>query len=90
MRYLDKGKKIYVGVAIPQCLITQESNFVAGGSWAINHLSTVKARIDLQGKLEALLHHNITEKACLTISGKFDIKYLNKVAGIGLAIALEL
>lgn len=66
MRYLDKEKKISVGVAIPQCLITQESNFVAGGSWAINHLSTVKAPIDLHGKLEAL-------QLCLT--KRFEMEY---------------
>lgn len=56
----------------------------------MDHLTTVKAKLNNQGKLQALLRHMINPNSWLTISGEFDTKALDKKPGIGLALALRL
>lgn len=90
LHYLDDAKNISAGVMIPIRFYRHEIDFLAGGSWAIDHQTTVKARIDCHGKLEALLHRKINEKARLTVSSEFHMKNLNKKPGIWVALALDL
>lgn len=90
VRYLDDAKKISAGVLIPIGLHGLEIGFLAGGSWAIDHQTTVKARMDHHGNLEAILFRKINEKARLTVSGEFDLKNLSMKLGIWMALALDL
>lgn len=68
---------------------TNENIFTLGGSYAVDSLTLVKAKLNNHGKLEALLQHEIIPKSLLTISGELDTKTLEKHPRFGLAIALK-
>ncbi|CAL0312880.1 unnamed protein product [Lupinus luteus] len=68
---------------------TNENIFTVGGSFAVDHLTQVKARLNNNGKLGALIQHEIIPKSLLTISSEVDTKALDKNPRFGLAIALK-
>ena len=68
---------------------TNENTFTLGGQYAIDPLTTVKARLNNHGKLGALLQHEVIPKSLLTVSGEIETKYLDKHPKFGLSIALK-
>lgn len=66
-----------------------ENTFTVGGLYAIDHLTSVKARLNNHGRLGALLQHEVIPKSVVTISGEFDTKALEKHPKFGLAIILK-
>lgn len=68
----------------------KENALTVGGSWIVDNITTVKARVDDRGKIMMLLQYGIKSKSCLTIASEFDTKSLNKIPGIGLAFSLVL
>lgn len=68
---------------------TNENTFTVGGSYAVDNLTVVKAKLNNHGKLGTVLQHELLPKSLLTISSEFDTKALDKTPRFGLALALK-
>nr|AFK33448.1 unknown [Lotus japonicus] len=89
LHHLDQLKKSAAVAEITRKFSTNENTFTVGGSFAIDHLTQVRARLNNHGKLGALLQHEIIPESVLTISSEVDTKALDKNPRFGLAIALK-
>ena len=89
LHHLDQFKKSSAVAEIIRRFSTNENTFTVGGSFAVDYLTQVKARLNNHGKLGALLQHEVIPKSVLTISGEVDTKALDKNPRFGLAIALK-
>ncbi|ESW28711.1 hypothetical protein PHAVU_002G011300 [Phaseolus vulgaris] len=89
LHHLDLLKKSAAVAEITRKFSTNENIFTVGGSFAVDPLTQVKARLNNQGQLGALLQHEIIPKSVLTISGEIDTKALDKKPRFGLGIALK-
>lgn len=89
MHHLDQFKKSAAVGEITRKFSTNENTFTVGGSYAIDSLTVVKAKLNNHGKLGALLQHEVIPKSVLTVSGEVDTKALDKNPKFGLAIALR-
>lgn len=70
-------------------LSTNENIITVGGLYAVDHLTNVKAKLNSNGKLGALLQHEVLPKSIVTISGEIDTKTLDKYPRFGLSLALK-
>lgn len=68
---------------------TNENILLVGGSYAVDRHTLVKAKLDNNGNLGALLQHELKPKSFLTISGAFDAKALEKTPRFGVALSLK-
>ncbi|CAK7339660.1 unnamed protein product [Dovyalis caffra] len=89
VHHLDLLKKNAAVGEITRRFSTNENTFTLGGSFAIDHLTVVKAKLNNHGKLGALVQHEVIPKSVLTISSEVDTKALDKNPRFGLAIALK-
>ncbi|KAL5556796.1 hypothetical protein UlMin_039032 [Ulmus minor] len=89
VHYLDELKRSAGVLEIARRFSRNENIFTVGGSYAVDHLTLVKAKLNNEGKLGALLQHEVIPKSLLTISGEIDTKALEKTPKFGLAIALK-
>ena len=89
LHHLDLLKKSAAVAEITRKFSTNENTFTVGGSFAVDPLTQVKARLNNHGKLGALLQHEIIPKSVFTVSGEIDTKALDKKPRFGLAIALK-
>ncbi|KAF5463660.1 hypothetical protein F2P56_013812 [Juglans regia] len=89
VHHLDQFKKSAAVGEITRRFSTNENTFTVGGSYAVDHLTVVKAKLNNHGRLGALLQHEVIPKSILTISGEVDTKALDKNPRFGLAIALK-
>lgn len=90
IHYFDHKKKVAAAAVISHRFSKKENALTVGGSWIMDNIATVKARVDDRGKIMMLLQYGIKSKSCLTIASEFDTKSLNKIPGIGLAFSLVL
>ncbi|KAH9305057.1 hypothetical protein KI387_009461 [Taxus chinensis] len=81
--------KTSVAAEITHKISKNENTFTVGSSHPVDHLTTLKTRVNNHGKLGALLQHEWRPKSLVTISGEVDTKALDKSAKIGLALALK-
>lgn len=86
---LDTLKRSAAVGEITRRFSTNENTFTVGGLYAVDPLTTVKAKLNNHGKLGALLQHEVIPKSLVTISGEIDTKALDKNPRFGLAIALK-
>ncbi|RVX23321.1 Mitochondrial outer membrane protein porin 2 [Vitis vinifera] len=89
VHHLDSLKKSAAVGEISRRFSTNDNTFTVGGSYAIDPLTNVKAKLNNHGNLGALLQHEIIPKSILTLSGEFDTKALDKTPRFGLALALK-
>ncbi|KAG6728969.1 hypothetical protein I3842_01G004500 [Carya illinoinensis] len=89
VHHLDQFKNSAAVGEITRRFSTNENTFTVGGSYAVDHLTVVKAKLNNHGRLGALLQHEVIPKSVLTISGEVDTKALDKNPRFGLAIALK-
>jgi len=89
VHHLDLLKKSAAAGEITRRFSSNENTFTVGGSFAVDHLTVVKAKLNNHGKLGALVQHEVIPKSVLTISSEFDTKALDKNPRFGLAIALK-
>ncbi|XP_021284311.1 mitochondrial outer membrane protein porin 5-like [Herrania umbratica] len=90
VHHFGHSRKISAVAEVTRRLSKNKNTFAVGGSCIVDHLTAVKAKLNNQGKLQALLHHMISPNSWLTLSGEFDTKALDKRPRIGLALALRL
>ncbi|KAF6139062.1 hypothetical protein GIB67_010788 [Kingdonia uniflora] len=89
VHHLDNLKLNSCVAEISRRFSTNENTFTVGGSYALDPLTSVKARLSNHGKLGALLQHQLQPKSVLTLSSEFDTKALDKNPRFGLALALK-
>lgn len=89
MHHLDQLKKSAAVGEITRKFSTNENTFTVGGSYAVDHLTVVKAKLNNHGKLGAVLQHELIPKSILTLSSEFDTKALDQTPRFGLALALK-
>ncbi|MQL70235.1 hypothetical protein Taro_002524 [Colocasia esculenta] len=89
VRYIHE-KQTCAGVAeITRKFSTNENTLTVGGLCELDPLTTVKAKLNNNGKLAALLQHQLKPNNVLTISGEFDTKALDKHPRVGLSVAIR-
>ncbi|PIA33264.1 hypothetical protein AQUCO_04200197v1 [Aquilegia coerulea] len=86
---LNLLKTTSAGGEIVRRFSTNENTFTVGGSYAVDSLTVVKAKLNNHGKLGALLQHEVKPKSLLTISSEFDTNALDKNPRFGLSLALK-
>lgn len=89
LHHLDQLKRSAAVGEISRRFSTNENTFTVGGSYAIDHLTVVKAKLNNHGKLGAVLQHELIPKSLLTIAGEFDTKALEKTPKFGVGLALK-
>ncbi|KAI4351597.1 hypothetical protein L6164_005942 [Bauhinia variegata] len=78
-----------VGAEVSHRFSTNENTFTLGTQHALDRFTTLKARANNFGKVNALIQHEWRPKSFFTISGEVDTKAIEKSAKIGLALALK-
>nr|XP_043606171.1 mitochondrial outer membrane protein porin 2-like isoform X2 [Erigeron canadensis] len=89
IHHLDASKKSGVVGEITRRFSTNENTFTVGGSYAVDSLTMVKAKLNNHGKLAAVLQHEIIPKSLVTMSSEFDTRTLDRTPKFGLALALK-
>ncbi|KAA3488618.1 mitochondrial outer membrane protein porin 2-like isoform X1 [Gossypium australe] len=85
-----RSRKISAVAEVTRRLSNNKNSLAVGVSCIADKLTTVKATLNNRGKLQALLVHNIKPNSSLNISAEFNMKALDKIPLIGLALALRL
>ncbi|KAK0586943.1 hypothetical protein LWI29_014877 [Acer saccharum] len=65
-----------------------KTTFAVGGQRALFPSTLVKARMDTNGKVGALIQQDILKKFYLTISGEVDFRDMNRLPKVGFSMAL--
>ncbi|KAK9670266.1 hypothetical protein RND81_13G190300 [Saponaria officinalis] len=89
LHHLDQEKKSAAVAEISRRFSTNDNTFTIGGSYTVDNLTVVKAKLNNHGKLGAVLQHEVLPKSVLTISSEIDTKVLDKTPRFGLALALK-
>ncbi|XP_074308853.1 mitochondrial outer membrane protein porin 2 [Silene latifolia] len=89
LHHLDQDKKSAIVGDFSRRFSTNDNTFTVGGSYAIDNLTVVKAKLNNHGKLNAVLQHEVIPRSVLTIASEFDTMNLDKTPKFGLAIALK-
>ncbi|XP_050205856.1 mitochondrial outer membrane protein porin 2-like [Mercurialis annua] len=87
-KYLDQSKRSAFVTEVSRKFSTNENGYAFGGSYALDPLTTVKAKINNNGKLGAVLQHEMIPKSLLTVSGEFDTVSSERPK-IGFAFAIK-
>ncbi|MBA0815641.1 hypothetical protein Gohar_000401, partial [Gossypium harknessii] len=85
-----QSRKISAVAEVTRRLSNNKNSLAVGVSCIADKLTTVKATLNNRGKLQALLVHKIKPNSSLNISAEFNMKALDKIPRIGLALALRL
>ncbi|KAJ0971302.1 hypothetical protein J5N97_019261 [Dioscorea zingiberensis] len=78
-----------VGGEITHSFSRNENTLAFGTQHALDHLTTVKARVNNYGKASALIQHEWRPKSLITLSGEVDTKSIEKGAKVGLSLLLN-
>ncbi|XP_052195962.1 mitochondrial outer membrane protein porin 2-like isoform X2 [Diospyros lotus] len=89
VHHLDRLRKSAAVGEITRRFSTNENTLTVGGLYAVDNLTVVKAKLNNDGKLGAVLQHELIPKSILTISSEFDTKALEKIPKFGVALALK-
>ncbi|KAI4330739.1 hypothetical protein MLD38_028996 [Melastoma candidum] len=88
VHYLDASKKTTAALEIFRKFSANENLVTVGGTYAVDNLTLVKGKLNNNGKLSAVLQHEIVPKSVLSISGEIDTKALERAPKFGLSLAL--
>ena len=89
LHHLDESKRSAAVGEVYRKFSTNENTITVGGLYAIDHTTTVKAKLNNNGKLGALLQHEVVPKSLVTVSSEIDTKALDKHPRFGLSLALK-
>ncbi|CAH8351410.1 unnamed protein product [Eruca vesicaria subsp. sativa] len=89
LHHLDESKRSAAVGEVYRKFSTNENTITVGGLYAIDHLTTVKAKLNNNGKLGALLQHEVAPKSLVTVSSEVDTKALDKHPRFGISLALK-
>lgn len=88
VHYLNQLNKSAVVGEITRKFSMNENTVTVGGSYAMSPLTTIKGKLNNNGRLGTLLQHELIPKSMLTISGEVDTRALDRTPKLGLSIAL--
>ncbi|GJS57216.1 mitochondrial outer membrane protein porin of 34 kDa [Tanacetum coccineum] len=78
-----------VGGEVNHNFATNQNTITLGTQHALDPLTTVKARFNNLGKVNALIQHEWRPKSLFTISGEVDTNAIDKSGKFGIALALK-
>lgn len=78
-----------VAAEIAHSISKNENSFTVGGFYMLDPLTSLKARLNHQGKVAGLIQHEWRPKSLVTVSGEVDTNALEKGAKVGLSILLK-
>ncbi|KFK28435.1 hypothetical protein AALP_AA8G514300 [Arabis alpina] len=89
VHHLDELKKSAAVGEVYRKFSTNENTITVGGLYAVDHTTTVKAKLNNHGTLGALIQHEVVPKSLVTVSSEIDTKALDKHPRFGLSLALK-
>ncbi|KAJ4878653.1 Mitochondrial outer membrane protein porin 2 [Raphanus sativus] len=89
LHHLDESKRSAAVGEVYRKFSTNENTITVGGLYAIDRTTTVKAKLNNNGKLGALLQHEVVPKSLVTVSSEIDTKALDKHPRFGLSLVLK-
>ncbi|KAF8082004.1 hypothetical protein N665_0853s0016 [Sinapis alba] len=89
LHHLDESKRSAAVGEVYRKFSTNENTITVGGLYAIDHSTSVKAKLNNHGTLGALLQHEVLPKSLVTVSSEIDTKALDKHPRFGLSLALK-
>jgi hypothetical protein len=90
--YLRDLEKLNGGAVVGEIsrrFSTNENTLTVGCSYVVDPQTTVKAKLNNHGNLEAVLQHHLTHRSFLTISGAFETKALENSPKFGFSLLLK-
>lgn len=78
-----------VGAEVSHSFSTNENTITVGTQHSLDPLTSLKARVNNTGKVNALIQHQWRPNSFFTISGEVDTKAIEKSAKVGLALSLK-
>ncbi|KAH9604637.1 hypothetical protein KSS87_010349 [Heliosperma pusillum] len=85
---VNPASKTAVGAEVSHSFSTNANIVTIGAQHAMDPLTTVKARINSFGKLNALVQREFRPRSVFTLSAQLDTKSVEKSPKVGLALAL--
>lgn len=89
LHHFDELKRSAAVGEVYRKFSTNENTITVGGLYALDHSTTVKAKLNNHGTLGALLQHEVVPKSLVTVSSEIDTKALDKHPRFGLSLALK-
>ncbi|CDY08723.1 hypothetical protein BRARA_F02474 [Brassica rapa] len=89
LHHLDESKRSAAVGEVYRKFSTNENTITVGGLYAIDHSTSVKAKLNNHGTLGALLQHEVLPKSLVTVSSEIDTKALDRHPRFGLSLALK-
>lgn len=89
LHHLDEFKRSAAVGEVYRKFSTNENTITVGGLYAIDHSTSVKAKLNNHGTLGAVLQHEVVPKSLVTVSSEIDTKALDKHPRFGLSLALK-
>eukprot|EP00268_Persea_americana_P000891 TRINITY_DN10278_c0_g1_i1.p1 TRINITY_DN10278_c0_g1~~TRINITY_DN10278_c0_g1_i1.p1 ORF type:complete len:277 (+),score=56.95 TRINITY_DN10278_c0_g1_i1:238-1068(+) len=86
---IDPIKRSAVAAEMTHKFTTYENRFNIGGSQALDHFTTLKARLNDSGKVAILCQRVWRPKSVVTFSAEFDPKAPDGASRFGLALSLQ-
>ncbi|KAK8316580.1 hypothetical protein V6Z12_A13G052200 [Gossypium hirsutum] len=84
--HFGRLRKISAFAEVTRRLSNNKSSLAVGVSCIVDNLTTAKTTLNDRGKLRPLLLHKIKPNSSLNISAEFNMKALDKIPRIGLAL----
>jgi voltage-dependent anion channel protein 2 len=78
-----------VGAELTHSFSSNENTLTIGTQHALDPLTTVKGRVNNNGRASALIQHQFRPKSFFTVSGEVDTRAFEKSAKVGIALALK-
>ncbi|CAN1272189.1 Mitochondrial outer membrane protein porin of 34 kDa [Linum perenne] len=79
-----------VGAEVAHSLSSNQTTMTLGSHHVLDPLTTLKARLNNNGKASALVQHEWRPRSFFTVTGEVDTKAIEKGAKVGLALALKI
>lgn len=84
--HFGRLRKISAFAEVTRRLSNNKSSLAVGVSCIVDNLTTAKTTLNDRGKLRPLLLHKIKPNSSLNISAEFNVKALDKIPRMGLAL----
>ncbi|CAH9078209.1 unnamed protein product [Cuscuta europaea] len=88
LHYLGEKKRGSIAGEMTRKLSTKENKLTVGCSYTVNPHTTVKAKLNNQGKIGTVIQHELKSKSFLEVSGSFDTKSRKHIPKFGVSLSL--
>ncbi|KAF7806168.1 mitochondrial outer membrane protein porin 1 [Senna tora] len=81
--------KTAIAAEVKHSFSMNETGITIGAQHAMVPSTTVKAKLDTNGKVGALIQQEIWQRCCISMAGEMDFRAESKVPKVGLSLALK-